>query len=54
MRRAWYTLREVAWTAVVATVLGVVGIVLAVLGYGDISLSVIGAGLILSVISLRA
>ena len=54
MRKVWYFLREVAWTTIIAIVFGVAGIALAVLGYGDIALPVVGTGLILSVISLRA
>lgn len=54
MRRLWYFLRDVAWSAVIAVALGLGGVALAVLGYGDIGLTVVGTGIALSVVSTRA
>jgi hypothetical protein len=54
MRRLWYSLREVAWTAVLSVTLSAVGIVLAFIGYPDISLPITGAAIALAVVSTRA
>jgi hypothetical protein len=54
MRRLWYLLREVVWTAVVAVVLAVSAVVLAVLGLSDVALAVGLAGITFSFLSVRS
>ena len=54
LRRMWYFLREVIWTAVVAVVLAVCAVVLAVMGLGDVALAVGLAGVTFSVLSTRS
>ena len=54
MRRLWYSLREVAWTAVLSVALSAVGIVLAFIGYPEVAIPVTGAAIALAVVSTRA
>jgi hypothetical protein len=55
MKRVWYFLREVAWTAVVSLLLAIGAIVVALLGYDAELVLSLGLGAIaLGVISTRA
>lgn len=54
MKRLWFWMRDVVWTAVVAVALAVSAVVLAVLGYGDIALAVGMAGITFSFLSVRS
>lgn len=54
MKRLWFWLRDVVWTAVVAVALAVCAVALAVLGYVDIALAVGMAGITFSFLSVRS
>ncbi len=54
MKRLWFWMRDVVWTAVVAVALAVSAVVLAVLGYSDIALAVGMAGITFSFLSVRS
>ena len=54
MRRLWFWMREVVWTAVVAVLLAVSAVVLAVLGMSDVALAVGLAGITFSFLSVRS
>lgn len=54
MRRIWYWLREVVWTAVVAVALVACAVVLAVLGYDAIALAVGFGAVTFGLLSMRS
>lgn len=53
MRKFWYRLREIYWSAVIALLVALAGVALAVLGYDSIALAVVGVGITLAILSVR-